>query len=273
MIIDTHLHYLQILRYAYHWLPKTSPVNKAYQLPDIEVLLERHKISGCILVQTINRLDETLDMLALSDQHIFIKGVVGWVDFESPDVEKQLDSLSKHQKFRGVRPMVADIEDINWLLRDDVDRSLSLLGKYRLTLDALVTTKHLPNLLKVLVKHPDLRVVIDHGAKPAIQSGNVKDWKEKIKLIAGETNAVCKYSGLLTEAKKHATLDDLRPCLDWMTEWFGKERIMYGSDWPVLEMCSHYSVWQHMLDVYTESFTSAEKAAFWAGTAQNIYRL
>ncbi|MEE9596771.1 MAG: amidohydrolase family protein, partial [Acidiferrobacterales bacterium] len=167
-----------------------------------------------------------------------------WVDMDSPtEAIEALDEFVQHPKFVGIRPMIQDIEDPAWIDRPELKIVLEALVQSNVCFDALVRSVHLPFLLNCLTRHPDLRVVIDHGAKPNIAAGEWQPWADGIAAIANQTSAYCKVSGLITEADSSQTYDDVMPYLDHLLEVFGSERLIWGSDWPVLNLAGDYDGW------------------------------
>jgi L-fuconolactonase len=171
-------------------------------------------------------------------------GVVGWIDMDSPTHAIQaLNEFAQHPKFVGIRPMIQDIEDPAWIDRSELGIVLDALVEENVCFDALVRSVHLPFLLNCLSRHPDLRVVIDHGAKPDIAGGEWQPWADGIAAVANQTSAYCKVSGLITEADSSQTYDDVMPYLDHLLEVFDTERLIWGSDWPVLNLAGDYDGW------------------------------
>lgn len=274
MIIDAHMHCWQLARGDYHWLtPAMGPLYRDYSPADISPIQAEQGIQGTVLVQAAPTVNETHYLLSLADQYACIKGVVGWVDFDHSEVEHQIEQLNKHPKLKGIRPMIQDIPDKDWMLSRAVNNSLILLEKHHLTFDALVKPEHLANLLTLLERHPDLKVVIDHSAKPDIQNNDIHQWKSDMKTLSESTHAMCKISGLLTEAQPDATLDTLKPYLDWLFECFGPTRLLFGSDWPVINLRSTYADWVNMLHAYTKHLSTKDKCMFWGSNTQRIYQI
>jgi len=244
MRLDAHQHFWRPERGDYGWL--TPEIDRLYRdfLPeDLAPILAQNGIDGTILVQAAPTAAETAFMLSLAERHAFIKGVVGWVDFESADVEAEIAQLAVQPKVVGVRPMIQDIPDPDWMLKPEPARAFNALIATGLTFDALTLPRHLPNLLQLLQRHPELRTVIDHASKPQIRSGEFDLWARRMADLATGTNAYCKLSGLITEAAPDWRPADLKPYVDHLLATFGPERLIWGSDWPVCLLAGDYRQW------------------------------
>ena len=277
MKIDSHQHFWNPARGDYDWMPKGDPVlDLIYRPSDLTATLARHQIDGTVLVQAAATVDETEYMLGLADASDFIKGVVGWVDFEQPADAKVLERLKAHPKFKGVRPMIQDIPDDNWMLRGDVQWAYAALSDLDLTFDALGFPRHLANFLTILKRYPKLRVVIDHCMKPQIRDHNAANfafWAEGMARLAGETGAFVKFSALITEANPDWSVDALRPYVDHILRVFGPERIMWGSDWPVCRLRAEYDGWISAAKSLTAHLPPDALAHVYGRTAEQFYRL
>jgi L-fuconolactonase len=272
--IDAHQHFWRPARGDYGWLtPDLAPLYRDFLPGDLAPLLERAGISGTVLVQAAPTEAETLFMLALAEEHAFIDGVVGWTDFAAPDAPTRITALAAHPKLVGLRPMIQDLPDDAWMLRTELAPAYEALVAHDLVFDALVFPRHLANLATLLVRHPNLRTVVDHGAKPAIASGAFDDWAAGMTIIARETSASCKLSGLVTEAGADWSVERLRPYVDHMLAEFGPSRLIWGSDWPVCTLAARYEDWLDATDRLLESCTAAERDAILGGNAAHIYRL
>lgn len=254
MRVDAHQHFWQLARGDYGWL--TLELTELYRdfLPeDLVPLLVQNGIDGTVLVQAAPTKAETAYLLSLAEKHDFIKGVVGWVDFEGPDVESEIAQLAEQPKVVGLRPMIQDIPDPDWMLKPELERAFNAMIATDLTLDALTLPRHLPNLLQLLQRHPEMPVVIDHASKPRIRSEEFDPWARRMAELAANTNAYCKLSGLVTEAGEHWTLNDLKPYVDHLLDCFGAERLIWGSDWPVCLLASDYRQWLTAAEQLLES--------------------
>jgi L-fuconolactonase len=199
--------------------------------------------------------------------------VVGWLPLDRPGVEGVLDDLAANPAFRGVRPMIQDIPNEDWMLGKALTPGLCALAERGLSLDALLKPRHLPNLLNLLHRHPDLQVVVDHAAKPEIRQGRFDAWATDMARIAAETNACCKLSGLVTEAAPEWQCEDLRPYVAHLLECFGPERLMWGSDWPVVNLAGGFARWRDATQQLIEELGETERDAILGETARRFYRL
>ncbi len=274
MRIDAHQHFWTIARGDYGWLtPELAKIYRDFAPSDLAPILEKHAIEGTVLVQAAPSVAETEFMLALADQNDFIKGVVGWVDFESANAPAEIARLAAHPALVGLRPMIQDIPDPDWILRPDLSPAFEALIAQDLTFDALTLPMHLTNLLTLLRRYPDMRVVIDHGSKPLIREGRIDDWALDMARIASETNAFCKLSGLITEAAPDWKTEDLKPYVTHLLETFGPERLIWGSDWPVCTLAGSYDRWVETTEILLADLTLVKRTAILGGNAALAYRL
>jgi L-fuconolactonase len=241
--VDAHQHYWQVSRGDYGWMsaPAVAPIRRDFLPADLEPHLVHHRIESTIVVQAAPTTAETDFLLELARSHESIAGVVGWLDLEAPDFPDQLARYSQHGKFLGIRPMLLDLDDDRFILRDPVIDNLRRLAESGRTLDLLVFSRHLPFALRALETVPELRAVIDHCAKPDLVTGKLDAWRESMSRVGAHPNVTCKLSGLVTEARPGAGAADLAPAVEHVYSVFGPERLMFGSDWPVCTLASDYS--------------------------------
>ena len=217
-------------------------------------------------------------MLGLADASESALAVVGWVNFEDVGDRRQLERIARHPKLAGVRPLIQDIPDVDWMLREDVQWAYQAIVDVDVTFDALGFPPHLDNFLTIFERYPDMRVVIDHCMKPRIRDHRedlaaFDEWAGKMARFARETGAFCKLSGLVTEASEDWTIDDLRPFTDHVLATFGPERVMWGSDWPVCRRRASYDAWHEAADALTRHLDEADRRAVFGGTAARFYRI
>ena len=274
MRIDAHQHFWQVSRGDYDWLtPELETLYKDFLPADIKPLLNQAQVAKTILVQAAETTAETDFMLKLAAENDFIAGVVGWVDMESAQGLIDLQRLSQNPLFKGIRPMLQEIEDINWVLKPEFAPIFAMLVDKNLTFDALVLPKHLDVLHTLIKRYPKLKVVIDHGAKPTITTGLTQDWYEKIAEIASNSLVHCKLSGLVTEAGDNPELATLSPYMHHLLACFGAERLMWGSDWPVVNLSASYPSWVEQVETFVKPLTTQEQQNIWATTAQKFYTI
>ena len=277
MQIDAHQHFWNPARGDYDWMPMDNAVlTRPYGPPDLAPHLAAHGITHTVLVQAAATVGETEYMLGLADATPHIAGVVGWVDFEQPAHRAHLERLAGHPLFKGVRPMIQDIPDPDWMLRDDVQWGFQAVCDLDLTFDALGFPQHLDNFLTVLKRYPSMRCVIDHCMKPQIRDhapDTFGAWADGMSRLASETSAFCKFSALVTEADPDWTTEDLAPYAAHVLDAFGPARVMWGSDWPVCRLRCEYSTWRATAETLTAGLSADDRARVFGGTAAEFYRL
>jgi L-fuconolactonase len=243
LIVDSHQHFWVASRGNYYWMDAAkAPILCRDYLPgDLAPSLRHAGVDRTILVQAAQTVQETDFLLDLAEGVDFVAGVVGWLDMEAPDFERQLAHRRKHAKFVGVRPMLQDLEDDEWILRPGMLRSLAALAEQRVPFEFLTYPRHLPHVLTALDKTPGLNAMIDHLSKPPIASGVLEPWRALVAQVAERQNVCCKISGMITEADHAAwTPDNLKPYAYYVFDCFGVDRVMFGSDWPVCLLAGTY---------------------------------
>lgn len=272
MMIDSHQHFWRVSRGDYFWMsPDLKPLYRDHGPEDLGPLLARHGIGRTILVQAAQTVAETEFMLEIAEAASFVAGVVGWVEFTDPDAPLTIAKLAANPLIVGFRPMVQDIPDDDWLLRQDVAAAFRALIARQLVFDALVHPRHLSRLLVATDRYPELSIVVDHGAKPFIRDGLIDPWRADLAAVAARPNTVCKLSGLVTEAGPDWTVDDLRPYVEHLLEVFGPERLLWGSDWPVVNLAGGYDRWREATLKLLAPLSDAERAAVLGGNAARVY--
>jgi L-fuconolactonase len=277
--IDAHHHFWDPARYPYPWMAGDAmdPVRRAFTPGDLGGTLDEEHIDGTVLVQTLSSLQETREFLRLAAATDFVRGVVGWVDLTSPGVADDLDALLGGPAGRwlvGIRHQVHDEPDPNWLARTDVHRGLAAVQARGLTYDLLIRARELPAALDVVRKFPGLQFAVDHIAKPRIADGHDDLWSQRMPALAAQPNVAAKLSGMVTEAD-WATWSpgDLRPFVGQVVQWFGAQRLMFGSDWPVCLLAGSYHAVLDGLIHALPALSSAELDQILGTNALRIYRL
>ncbi|KKI89399.1 amidohydrolase [Bacillus sp. SA1-12] len=256
MKIDAHHHFWVYNEKEYGWINENMSKLKHDFLPeDLMVLLEAIHFDGTVAVQARQSLEETRWLLELAENHDFIKGVVGWVDLCAPDITEQLKQFADNPYFKGVRHIIHDEADDQFMLREDFQRGIGKLSEFGLTYDLLLFPKYLPNALRLVEAFPNQPFVLDHIGKPDIKNKEMSPWQEDIAKLAGCQNVFVKVSGMVTEADwMNCRKEDFKPYLDIVFKAFGPERIMIGSDWPVCTVSKGYeSVMEIVID-YVKQF-------------------
>lgn len=250
-----------------------KPITRTFTPDDLRPHVQKHQIDRTVLVQTISSVDETRWFLELAEQTDFIGAVVGWVDLCDPAVGDMLDEISD-PRLVGIRHQVHDEPDVNWLLRDDVQRGIAQVGQRGLVYDLLIKPPHLEPSLSTVQALDSVSFVIDHIAKPEIATGGWDHWASGLKALAECPNVTCKISGMTTEADwANWTPDDLKRYSDHVIESFGIDRVMYGSDWPVCELAGTYDGVIEALQTNTASLSDNEQAKLFGANAARVYGL
>jgi L-fuconolactonase len=273
MRVDSHQHFWQ---WSKGWFSRLEPALSRDYLPaDLKPHLKAHGIDKTIVVQTAPNVAETDFLLELAEMADFIGGVVGWLDLESPEFPRALERYCRNCHFVAVRPMLECLPEDDWILRPRVIESLLVIAQVGVAFDFLTFTRHLPHVLKVLDRIPNLRAVMDHLSKPEIKTGRMQPWQDLLREVALHRNVYCKLSGMVTEADhQNWDLEQLRPYADHVLEQFGAERVMFGSDWPVCLLAASYEqVLSATRTLVTSKLgTGAEEAVF-GGNAARFYHL
>ncbi len=271
--IDAHQHLWKVSRGDYGWLsPDTLPTICRDFLPDnLHPLLQAARIDKTILVQAAESIAETEFLLELAAQSSFVAGVVGWVDFDAPDATAQIARLARDPRLVGLRPMLQDMPDERWILKPEFSNVMQTMQAHELRFDALVRPRHLPALLEFTERYPELRVVIDHAAKPSIATGDIDAWRDDMARLSRSRGVHCKLSGLATEAGSEWSARTLKPYVDVLLDCFGPKRVMWGSDWPVLLLAGEYQQWLQVAEELTAGLSITERARVFGGTAAAFY--
>jgi L-fuconolactonase len=274
-LVDAHHHVWSLARGDYGWLtPALADIHRDFSLDDLAPLNAAAGITATVLVQAAPTLAETRFLLQVAKSSDgLVKGVVGWVDLADAEAIPTLTRLARNPLLKAIRPMLQDLPDPDWILRAEVGRALDALPRLGLRFDALIKPAQLPALLTVLERHPDLAVVIDHGAKPDIANGMWEPWAQMMRAAAANPRVRCKLSGLVTEAGSRWTIDTLRPYFDHLFECFGAHRLMWGSDWPVVNLAGSYQRWYAATVALLAGISASDRAAIMGDSARRFYGL
>jgi L-fuconolactonase len=275
MKIDAHQHFWKYNNHEYVWMSAAMErLRKDYLPADLLPLMTASGVEGTVAIQARQTLEESEWLLQLADEWAFIRGVVGWVDLCSEQVSEQLERLFRHAKFRGVRHVVHDEPDDQFMLRRSFLDGLSKLEAFGLTYDLLLFPRHLPVACKVVNRFPNQRFVLDHIAKPPIRAREIDGWASDLKRLAAFPNVACKISGLVTEAKwDFWAKEDFEPYINVVLNAFGTDRLMIGSDWPVCTLAADYKSVVELETSYIGHLSNDEQRAILEKNPMQFYSM
>jgi L-fuconolactonase len=275
--IDAHQHFWDPSRGDYGWLtPELQTLYRVFGPADLKPLREAAEVTRTVVVQAAPTVDETRYLLDLARDNASIAGIVGWVPLDAANSVELIDDLAREPKLKGVRPMLQDLPDDRWIEDPALAPAIHALIKNDLAFDALIFSRHVPSLKVFAARFPELRIVVDHGAKPQIKEGHAawQSWADGIaELAALPQRLLCKLSGLATEAAPGWSVATLKPYVDHLLEHFGPERLMWGSDWPVLNLNGDYAQWFDAAREATAHLDASAQQAIFGDTAREFYRL
>lgn len=273
MKIDSHQHFWNPARGDYYWMDGegAKPIRRTIMPKDLSDHLKTRSIDKTVLVQAAPTVNETEFMLGIADTTDFVAKVVGWIDFENLDDLRHLQRFARHGKFAGVRPMIQDLPDPDWMHRKDVQWAFAAIIDLDLTFDALGFPVHLDAFRRLFDSYPKMRTVIDHCMKPVIREDQFEPWATKITSIARNTPVFCKLSGIATEARPGWNITTLKPYAEHVIGSFGASRVMWGSDWPVLELNGDYPTWHDTAQAIVGP--GGDNAQIFGKTAASFYRI
>lgn len=274
-IIDTHHHFWKYSPAEYGWISDEMKTIRRDFLPaDLKKTLDEAGVSGAVSVQARTIVEESDWLLSMAEKHDFLRGVVGWVPLTEKDVEKHLERLAAHKKFKGVRHVIQGEPDDNYILRPDFNAGIKKLLKYKLRYDILILERQLKPSIKFVDQHPNQMFILDHVAKPKIKERILSPWREDMIALGKRPNVYCKISGMITEADhKKWTSADLAPYLDTALHAFGPKRLMFGSDWPVMLVAGQYKPWVELVKETIKRYSPAEQEQILSKNAITAYGL
>lgn len=274
MIVDSHQHLWQIGQNGHEWpTPDLAPIHRDFVTADLVAVTGAAGVDATVLVQSQPADADTDWMLDVAGASPLIQGVVGWADLAGPDAPKRLAALAERPKLKGIRPMLQGLPDDEWILRDDVRPALEALLTHGLRFDALVFTRHLPAIDRLAKALPELPIIIDHCAKPPLAASDIGGWREAIARVADNANVVCKLSGLFTEMRADQDPFEASPIADHVLSVFGADRLMWGSDWPVVALRCPYADWLHWTKTWLDGKTADIRTNVLGNTARRVYAL
>ena len=279
-MIDTHHHLWKLENGYYNWLTKDlKPIYKDFDLKDYEAIIKDFDVHSSIVVQAAAKVQETFYLLDIAKNSTLIKGVIGWVELLSDHVLTNIDELNQQPLFKGIRPMLQNIPQSNWILNPNFDLIFKKLIQKELIFEALIRPIHIEHIITLAKNYPNLKIVINHGAKPTIKHHLSKDdedfehWKTSMTQAAEYENIFCKLSGLVTEVKGKVNFEALYPYMSHIIEVFGTKRVFFGSDYPVINLASSYSNWFTIVQEFLRNFTESERQNILEKNAQKFYKI
>lgn len=274
MVIDAHVHFWKFDKKRDTWITNDMKILQQDYLPEhLAPTLKRNGVDGVVAVQASQQEVETRFLSELAVTHPLIKGVVGWIDLQADNIEERLEHFTQYNSIRGYRHVV-QAEPADFLLRPNFQRGVRALIPYNYTYDVLIYHHQLKPAIQFVSQFPDQKLIIDHCAKPDIKHKKIDEWKVLMKEIAQQPNVYCKLSGLFTEAAwKTWSAAEFYPYLDAVFDAFGTDRLVFGSDWPVMLLSSIYVQWKSLLEKYMENFQPEEREKVFGLNAQAFYNL
>lgn len=273
MIVDTHQHFWDPARGDYGWLTPDNPIHRVYATADLRPLLVQTGVDATILVQAAPTPAETDYMLGIAERAKFILGVVGWIDLLAGDAVSEVRRRAENALFLGVRPMLQDIADPEWILQRALEPALNAIAAEGLVFDALILSHQLGVITELARRHPQLSIVLDHAAKPKLGNADAMvQWARDIESLAQLPNVTCKFSGMLTELGPDAGRDDIMAAVAVLFDAFGPQRLLWGSDWPVLTLAGDYQAWFELAREAIAAKSPQSVRAVMGDNALRVYR-
>jgi len=276
MKVDAHQHFWRIDDELYDWIDDSiSGIRRDYQLDHLLPYLDHFKIDKTILVQAAEDVRENQHMLKIAEGSDRIGGIVAWVDLEKDQADTFKTFANDHKIIKGIRPVLQAIEDSNWILQDNVLQNLAKLGDNGLHFEALIQPRHLTAVMELALQFPDLPIVINHAAKPVFSELGMttRAWFDGMDKLASRKNVSCKFSGLATEFGPGWSAGALTDIVTHLMNGFGADRLMWGSDWPVLELDGSYPQWHGVSQQLFSEYSDKDRAKVVGETAQKFYRI
>jgi L-fuconolactonase len=278
MKVDAHQHFWRLADREGQWPPASlTAIHRDFGPEDLAPHLRAAGVDATVLVQSLPSVADTHWMLSVAEATPWVRGVVGWVDFKAADVAEQIDALARNPLLKGLRPMLQDLPDNDWIADRACDAAAEAMQRHGLVFDALVLPRQLRGLRRFASRHPGLNIVIDHAAKPLIARGEIEPWYSDMTTLAALPQVHCKVSGLLTEAGERRDAAALQPYVQMLWVLFGARRLLWGSDWPVLNLASDYAGWWQLAhDLAQRLYPSPhpnDLRALFGGNAARLYHL
>lgn len=274
--IDCHMHFWTLAMEPYYslWMsPDLKILYRDYLPRDARPLMSANDVEGIVLVSAASSVHETGYFMGLADSNDFIRGVVAWIDMLAPSAVDDLRGWARFRKFKGICPYLQDLPEDDWILKRELDPVIKSMLELDLTFDALIKPRHIINTVKFIERYPSLPVIVDHMAKPAIRDGGFEPWRRDMEEFRNLKHVHCKMSGILTEDGPDWTPERLKPFFEAIIDIFGPDRLVFGSDWPVVNLVADYGRWIGALADAIAGLARADQQKVWAGNGEKFYRL
>jgi L-fuconolactonase len=274
--IDCHMHHwtLAMERYYGLWMtPELKTLYRDYGPRDAKPLMAQKGVDGVVLVSAANSIHETGYLMGVADSQDYVRGVVAWIDMLPPGAADDIRYWSRFRKLKGFRPYLQDLPEDDWVLKPELGPAFRAMVECSLSFDVLIKPRHITHTVEFVKRNPDLMVVIDHMAKPEIHNSSFGPWRREMEAFRELKHVHCKISGIVTEAGDGWTLDRMRPYIDAVIDIFGPDRLMFGSDWPVVNLVADYGRWIDALDMLLNDLTQADQQKIWASNGERFYRI
>ncbi len=277
MYLDSHQHFWRYEAREFDWIDESmAAIRRDFLLADLAPVLALGGVDGTIAVQARQSVAETDWLLKLAGENPrMIRGVVGWLPLreQGERVGRLLEERNESGLLKGVRHVLQGEPDA-YMADADFNAGVGQLAGFGLSYDLLVRAPQLPSVIGLVDRHPDLPVVLDHGAKPVVQGAPDAAWMRLIRELARRPQVGCKLSGLVTEVPGWKwTVETVRPYFDTVLEAFGADRLMFGSDWPVCLVATPYAAWLDGVRTLIADLSADEQTLILGGTAARFYRL
>jgi L-fuconolactonase len=274
--IDSHHHFWEYSAEQYPWISEPMGLlRRDFLPPDLLAEANANQVGGVISVQARQIEEETSWLLSMASSHDWIRGVVGWLPLQSPDIRETMVPYRDAAKLCGLRHVVQDEQDDGFLDRPEFNNGVRSMLEFGWTYDLLIYSRQLPFAIPFVDRHPDQVFVLDHIAKPTIRSGHHADqWDRDLRELAKRSNVFCKFSGVVTEVRDQEwTSSQIEPYWNTALEAFGPSRLMFGTDWPVCLLKASYTRWVNAVDAFASKLSASEQNQFWFENAVRAYNL
>jgi L-fuconolactonase len=277
--VDAHVHFWDRARIPYPWLAEVPAIAGPHAPAELAAEAGARMPSQIVFVEagadSTRAQDEVRWVEELTAQEPRIAAIVAQVEVDrGPETAAALAALAEHARVRGVRHLIQGHPKLDYCVRPAFVAGVRLVGKRGWTFDLCVKHPQLAASIALVRACPETMFVLDHAGKPDIRRGVLDPWRAHITELARLPNVVCKLSGLVTEADPAAwTPAALRPYVDHLLGSFGPDRLLFGSDWPVVKLAATYQRWLETALEFLAPLPPEARAAVLGGNARRIYRL